>query len=345
MSQLSRVHSVDIQNIEPLAPGRYVLPDWEPLREMYFDSNGESLRRYSSSRFVRDIVCERYVSGDLRGLSLSSYIGDSMGLFISESLWASPNAEVVFSGQDWCLLTFRLEGNSIESSDGETYRVGPSSCSMAHLTKGADYTFRLASENLLTEISVIFRISSLTQKLNLDAKLLTTFSHFPMTSEMELVLQALFAYNSSSPTYHLFTEAKAMELIALYVAGLIDQTQSASLTSASPRALQQYTAAKQYLDRHFCNPPTIETLSRIVGLNRRQLNEGFKATFGSTIYQYTQSLRMEKAKALFRSQQTNISWVANRLGYRYQSNFSKAFQRYVGMGPKEYVNLQKTGKP
>ena len=215
---------------------------------------------------------------------------------------------------------------------------------MVHLTEGLDYLFRLIGKKPLTEVYIIFRSSLLANKLSSDVagcEGLSSFSCCQMTPEIEQVLQSVISYSPYTPAYRLYAEAKAMELIALYLAELDRQNQTVSLATASSKYQRQYYAAKNYLDRHFCTPPTIEELSHIVGLNRRQLSEGFKLSFGKTIYQYSQSLRMEKAKFLLRDPQENISSVAEQLGYHYQSNFTKAFLRYVGVRPKEFFNIQK----
>ena len=47
-------------------------------------------------------------------------------------------------------------------------------------------------------------------------------------------------------------------------------------------------------------------------------------------------LRMQRAKALLKSTQLNLSDIATAVGYKDVFNFSTAFKREVGMAPKRY---------
>ena len=46
---------------------------------------------------------------------------------------------------------------------------------------------------------------------------------------------------------------------------------------------------------------------------------------------------MEKAKEIFRHEKCSVADVARRVGYENDLSFRRAFQRYEGITPRDYV--------
>ncbi len=95
--------------------------------------------------------------------------------------------------------------------------------------------------------------------------------------------------------------------------------------------------ARQVVELHFDNPLTIKELSRKVAMNECYLKKGFKALTGKTIHEYTQDLRISKAKEMLQQQGLSVSDVANTLGFSSISHFSTAFKKATGMKPCELL--------
>ena len=96
--------------------------------------------------------------------------------------------------------------------------------------------------------------------------------------------------------------------------------------------------AQIVIKEHLDNPLTIKELSRKVAMNECYLKKGFKALTGKTIHEYTQELRIAKAKELLREDGYSVSDVANTLGFSSISHFSTAFKRATGMKPCELLH-------
>lgn len=105
------------------------------------------------------------------------------------------------------------------------------------------------------------------------------------------------------------------------------------LTDADVRCLRQ--VHKILRERH-APPPTIEELAREVGLGTTKLKNGFKSLFGTTISQFANDLRMQRALELLRKPDIAISQVSHLLGYEYQNSFTAAFRRHFAILPKDY---------
>lgn len=96
--------------------------------------------------------------------------------------------------------------------------------------------------------------------------------------------------------------------------------------------------ARRVVELHFDNPLTIKELSRKVAMNECYLKKGFKALTGKTIHEYTQDLRISKAKEMLQQQGLSVSDVANTLGFSSISHFSTAFKKATGMKPCELLS-------
>jgi two-component system response regulator YesN len=66
------------------------------------------------------------------------------------------------------------------------------------------------------------------------------------------------------------------------------------------------------------------------------LSKVFKEKFGKGIYEYAMGLRMGRAKDLLIDIEIPIHEIAERLGYKDSSYFSKAFRNYFGCWPTEF---------
>jgi AraC-like DNA-binding protein len=159
--------------------------------------------------------------------------------------------------------------------------------------------------------------------------------HVPLRASMASAAAALFSTPADSPVRNLMIEARATELLALSLEALIDGSSEADrderiLSSRDMNCLQQ---ARRILDESFVAPPTITALARSVGVNEAKLMHAFKKLFGRTIFDYTQALRMDKAKGLLETTDLSITEIAFEVGYEYSSNFTTAFKRHFGITP------------
>ncbi len=95
--------------------------------------------------------------------------------------------------------------------------------------------------------------------------------------------------------------------------------------------------AKGYLLKSFTNPPTISTLSHLCATNESKLKKVFKKVYKTTIYSYTQKLRLEEANLLLKEQVLTIGQIAKEVGYKHQGHFSKLFFKSYGIYPKDLL--------
>jgi AraC-like DNA-binding protein len=159
--------------------------------------------------------------------------------------------------------------------------------------------------------------------------------HVPLRAGMAAAAAALFAIPPASPTRRLMIEARALELLALSIESMGGETADGERADRGigSRDLQCLHQARKILERDYLAPPTIAALARTVGINEAKLMHAFKQIFGLTIFDFTQALRMERAKSLLESTDLSITEIAFEVGYEYSSNFTTAFKRHFGITP------------
>ncbi|MBX5437973.1 MAG: helix-turn-helix transcriptional regulator [Thermoflavifilum sp.] len=137
----------------------------------------------------------------------------------------------------------------------------------------------------------------------------------------------------------LYVQSKALELLVLSR----EQIRQITPRKTKPRFLthpedrQKIFQVRDIMLQHLDEPLTIRELSRKVAMNECYLKKGFKEIFGTTIYDYFQRERMEKARQLLYEQGLSVSEVASRMGYSCISHFSTAFKKYTGLKPCELI--------
>ncbi len=134
-----------------------------------------------------------------------------------------------------------------------------------------------------------------------------------------------------------YLEAKVLELLSKQVKQFKDDL----LTPNRQVMLRKYDVekikyAKTILIENLKNPPTIENLAKMAGINQQKLKTGFKAIFDKTINQYLTEERMDLASILLLKDHS-VKDVATEVGYSNHSHFAKKFKAKYGVLPKDYL--------
>lgn len=97
---------------------------------------------------------------------------------------------------------------------------------------------------------------------------------------------------------------------------------------------------KQYIDQHFLDPTSLESLSRHFGLNEFKLKHGFKSLFDTSPIKYLHYKRLTFSLFLLRETDKTIKEIAHEIGYSHPSNFTTAFMKMFGNPPQHYRQLK-----
>ncbi|MEN0004438.1 MAG: AraC family transcriptional regulator [Bacteroidota bacterium] len=156
--------------------------------------------------------------------------------------------------------------------------------------------------------------------------------HYPITLPMHLVIQDILNCPRKGLYKRFFLEAKVTELL------LLQLEQIASFQHPQPTKLKKVDldrmhAVKDYLHDHFQESSTLFELAKRFGTNEYSLKKSFKEVFGTTVFNYWSTIKMDRAKQLLLEESITIGEVADQIGYKNPQHFSTAFKRRFGYPP------------
>lgn len=160
------------------------------------------------------------------------------------------------------------------------------------------------------------------------------FASAALSTQMSLAVRALIENEFQDTLRRVHAEAKALELMVLALAALAEAEARSGDHYLGPRDVQRVERVREALENQYLDPPTIAQLARDAGVNEAKLMHIFKQHIGETIFNFTQRLKMERAKALLETSDISVTEIAFEVGYEYSSNFTTAFRRHFGVTPR-----------
>lgn len=97
--------------------------------------------------------------------------------------------------------------------------------------------------------------------------------------------------------------------------------------------------AKQYIQKNYSRPISLEEVSGIAGFNSSYFSTLFKKESGSSFVDYLSEIRMNRAKELLRETNLSIAVICGQVGYSDLKYFTKNFKKCTGIKPNEYRKL------
>jgi AraC-like DNA-binding protein len=83
----------------------------------------------------------------------------------------------------------------------------------------------------------------------------------------------------------------------------------------------------------------LPALAAMIGMSETKMKQLFKQTFGDSIYNYFQKVRMEEAAFLLKQGGYSVSQVGFELGFTNLSHFSRLFESHYGTTPKKFSSV------
>ena len=93
----------------------------------------------------------------------------------------------------------------------------------------------------------------------------------------------------------------------------------------------------EYIEAHYTEDVTMEKMERDLHVSRHYLSRLFKEWTGWTIFQFLYQRRINQAKTLFfLENDLSVTEVAERVGFKHLSHFSRVFKKLEGVPPEAY---------
>ena len=102
------------------------------------------------------------------------------------------------------------------------------------------------------------------------------------------------------------------------------------------RDLARLRRVRDRIDREYDQPLDVEALARGVNMSAGHLSRQFRRAFGESPYSYLMTRRIERAMALLRRGDRNVTDACFEVGCSSLGTFSSRFTELVGVPPSVY---------
>lgn len=96
--------------------------------------------------------------------------------------------------------------------------------------------------------------------------------------------------------------------------------------------------AQDFIEKNFQDKITVDQLSSMLALSRRNLERRFKKATSNSVVEYMQRVKVEAAKMSLESSRENVNEVMYKVGYTDSKAFRTTFKKITGLSPIEYRN-------
>lgn len=166
-------------------------------------------------------------------------------------------------------------------------------------------------DSLAVESSPIFK--SLFHKVIIESN-----KQFSNTDKLEKLISLLLAefFSAITTDVYRFMEAEKVKI--------------------SKDEINRLINIRKHLDKD-TPPPSLDSLTKIALMSSTSLKTKFKKMYGTTVFEYFQRRRMQKARILLLTHKYSVKQVGTQLGYTNLSNFSIAFKKEFNQLPRELI--------
>lgn len=140
------------------------------------------------------------------------------------------------------------------------------------------------------------------------------------------------AYNSKTIYNSLKAKGVLLELLGCYFEN-VDELKYEITKSNTIEAISNIL---KYVDEHIADDISVEDLAKVAYLQQNYFIKFFKKNMGMTPKKYVINRKIEVAKNLLADSNDSITKIADQVGFKNASHFSRVFSEYYGLSPKNY---------
>ncbi len=96
--------------------------------------------------------------------------------------------------------------------------------------------------------------------------------------------------------------------------------------------------AQEFIEKNYQDKISIERLTSMFALSRRNFERRFKKATSNTVAEYIQRVKIEAAKITLESTRDNVNEAMYKVGYTDPKAFRVSFKKITGLSPLEYRN-------
>lgn len=151
--------------------------------------------------------------------------------------------------------------------------------------------------------------------------------------ELQFCLHALINELRSKEDYY---EAVCQNLYEILIYYIFRKTKTELSIASSKKITKECRFIEEYIDEHYTEDITLQTLSDLTFMNKYYLVHAFKNYKGTSPINYLIDKRIEESQHLLANTNYPVSKISDQIGFSSQSYFSQVFRKRTGLTPNQY---------
>ena len=99
---------------------------------------------------------------------------------------------------------------------------------------------------------------------------------------------------------------------------------------------RQIKRVRAFIEANLGSDLRLDDMAQASGLGTKTFLRSFRATCGTSPYQYVIAVRVERARQLLEEQSLGLAEIAVRCGFSHQEHLTRMFRRFTGVTPGRY---------
>jgi branched-chain amino acid transport system substrate-binding protein len=126
------------------------------------------------------------------------------------------------------------------------------------------------------------------------------------------------------------------ESLCLWIVRVFENLRQIFYSKDRGKSVDLFKRVVDFIERHFSEELSIQRIAGEVCLSPSRLTHRMRDDYNTTVSSCVTEMRMKKAKTLLRDTNISISAIAQDVGYRDQSHFTRVFRKHVGCTPRHF---------
>ncbi len=156
-----------------------------------------------------------------------------------------------------------------------------------------------------------------------------------ISASMKRLILDILSFRLLENVSEYFYEAGALMMLTL-VLDRINDEEIKRPVKYSDHEIESAAEVRKLLVGDYSEKYSIRELARKTGTSQTKLQLAFKHAYGTTIFEYAQTARLDFAKTLLLNTNVTIQSIAERCGYPDNSNLTAAFKKRFGYSPESF---------
>lgn len=167
----------------------------------------------------------------------------------------------------------------------------------------------------------------------------SSFDIEPLDAEYLSLMDELWNAKKDDPLQNIFLQNRVTLLIERFFSRLAVKMKGHDDGHDMPEEdIQKLMQVERLLVKDLSEPPpTIDTLAKMAAISATKLKRNFKELYGTGIYTYYQTVRLQKAKEMLLSRRYSVKQTAEAIGFHNTANFSTAFKKQFKTLPSQFI--------